>query len=247
MPCASAAHTDLLLREDEVTMPALKEARCLMGHIYSEIGFTKTVRRVQQAIGIRAIYAGRESGPDANDRLGSNEEVFIAARESFYIALVSETGWPVMHFRGPESFLHALNERLLHYADFQGSKQYITTGNMTDNDRVSLFLMDYAHRQCLKILGHMTVTDAKENPELLAQLVVKDYQARGERAVLTTILAFDRNCPQCITTRFAQDEPIERIAPIRQEMAVPRAENRRLRRQAAGGQRSSPAAKARGR
>ncbi len=237
-PSARAAPTGLLLREDVVTVPALKEARGVMGHKYSEIAFTKTVKRVQQMMGSRPPYARREGGPDTNDRLGPNEEVFIAARDSFYIASVSETGWPYVQFRGgPPGFLRVLDERLLGYADFRGSKQYITTGNVMGNDRVSLILMDYAHRERLKILGHMAVTDTRDNPELIARLVIPDYQARVERAVLITVAAFDWSCPQHITPRFTQDELVEGLAPIRQEMALLRAENGRLRRQAAGGQR----------
>ncbi|PVE22779.1 pyridoxamine 5-phosphate oxidase [Microvirga sp. KLBC 81] len=203
-----------------------------MGHKYSEIAFTNTVKSVQQRMGSRAAYARREAGPDMNDRLGPAEAAFIAARDSFYLASVSETGWPYVQFRGgPPGFLRVLDERLLGYADFRGNKQYITTGNVIGNDRVSLFLMDYAHRERLKILGHMAVTDAKDNPELLEQLVVPNYQARVERAVLITVKAFDWNCPQYITPRFTQDELVEGLAPIRQEMASLQAENERLRRQ----------------
>jgi predicted pyridoxine 5'-phosphate oxidase superfamily flavin-nucleotide-binding protein len=142
-----------------------------MGHKYSAIAFTDTVKSVQQKMGSRAAYARRESGPDFNDRLGPDEDAFIAERDSFYIASVSETGWPYVQFRGgPPGFLRVLDERMLGDADFRGNKQYITTGNVIGNDRVSLFLMDYAHRQRLKILGRMAVTDARDNPELVAQL-----------------------------------------------------------------------------
>ena len=238
MPSARAAPTGLLLREDEITVPALKEARGVMGHKYSEIAFTEAVKRVQQMMGSRAPYARREGGPDTKDRLGPNEEAFIAARDSFYIASVSETGWPYVQFRGgPPGFLRVLDERLLGYADFRGSKQYITIGNVTGNDRVSLFLMDYTRRERLKILGHMAVTDTRHNPELIARLVIPDYRAWVERAVLITVSAFDWNCPQHITPRFTQDELVEGLAPIRQEMALLRAENGRLRRQAAAVQR----------
>jgi predicted pyridoxine 5'-phosphate oxidase superfamily flavin-nucleotide-binding protein len=209
-----------------------------MGHKYSEIAFTEAVKRVQQMMGSRAPYARREGGPDTNDRLGPNEGAFIAARDSFYIASVSETGWPYVQFRGgPPGFLRVLDERTLGYADFRGNKQYITTGNVIGNDRVSLFLMDYAHRERLKILGRMVITEAKDNPELVEQLTMKEYEARVERAVLITVAAFDWNCPQHITPRFTQNELVEALAPIRQEMALLRAENGRLRRQAAGRQR----------
>jgi predicted pyridoxine 5'-phosphate oxidase superfamily flavin-nucleotide-binding protein len=238
MPSARVAPTGLLLREEEVAVPALKEARGVMGHKYSEIVFTDTVKAVQKRMGSRVPYARREGGPDTNDRLGPNEGAFIATRDSFYIASVSETGWPYVQFRGgPPGFLRVLDESTLGYADFRGNKQYITTGNVISNDHVSLFLMDYAHRERLKILGHMAVTDARDNPEIIAQLVIPDYPARVERAVLITVAAFDWNCPQHITPRFTQDELVEALAPIRQEMALLRAENGRLRRQAAGLQR----------
>src|SRR5918998_1001722 len=205
-----------------------------MGHRYSEIVFTDTIKGVQKKMGSRAPYARREGGPDTNDRLGPNEEFFIAGRDSFYIASVSETGWPYVQFRGgPPGFLRVLDERLLGYADFRGSKQYITTGNVIGNDRVSLFLMDYAHRERLKILGHMAVMDARNKPALR----FPDYQARIEQAVLIKVAAFEWNCPKHITPRFTQDELMEGLSPIRQEMALLRAENGRLRRQAAGAQR----------
>jgi predicted pyridoxine 5'-phosphate oxidase superfamily flavin-nucleotide-binding protein len=202
-----------------------------MGHKYSEIAFTEAVKRVQQMMGSRAAYARRETGPDVNDRLGPDEAAFIAARDSFYIASVSETGWPYVQFRGgPPGFLRVLDEHTLGYADFRGNKQYITTGNVIGNNRVSLFLMDYAHRERLKVLGHMTVTDVKDDPESTAELVVPDYQARVERTIRITVAAFEWNCPQHITPRFTQAELVEALAPIRQEMATLRTENERLRR-----------------
>ncbi|MGF9764478.1 pyridoxamine 5'-phosphate oxidase family protein [Microvirga sp. 0TCS3.31] len=166
-----------------------------------------------------------------NDRLGPDEEAFIASRDSFYIASVSETGWPYVQFRGgPPGFLRVLDERTLDFADFRGNKQYITTGNVIANDRVSLFLMDYPHRQRLKILGRASVLDIKDDPELVAGLVVKAYDARVERALRITVAAFEWNCPQHITPRFTQDELVEALAPIRQEMASLREENKRLQR-----------------
>ncbi|MBD2750590.1 pyridoxamine 5'-phosphate oxidase family protein [Microvirga sp. BT688] len=209
-----------------------------MSHRYSEIAFTDTVKAVQQRMGSRAAYARRESGPDANDRLGPDEAAFIASRDSFYIASVSETGWPYVQFRGgPPGFLRVLDEHTLGYADFRGNKQYITTGNVIGNDRVSLFLMDYAHRERLKILGHMAVTDIRDNPDSAAELAVPDYQARVERAVRITVAAFEWNCPQHITPRFTQAELVEALAPIRNELTALRAENERLKRQlGVGGQ-----------
>ena len=202
-----------------------------MGHKFGEIAFTDAVKSMQLAMGSRAAYARREGGPDVNDRLGLDETAFIAGRDSFYIASVSETGWPYVQFKGgPPGFLRVLDERMLGYADFHGNRQYITTGNVTGNDHVSLFLIDYPRRQRLKILGRMTVMDAKDNPDLTAQLVVPDYQARVERGVLISVKAFDWNCSQHITPRFTQAELVEVLAPIRQEMTALRVENDRLRR-----------------
>ncbi len=221
-----------------------KGARSVMGHKYLEIVLTDAVKTVQQRMRSRTAYARREGGPDVNDRLGQVEATFIAARDSFYLASVSEIGWPYVQFRGgPPGFLRVLNESLLGYADFRGNKQYITMGNVAVNDRVSLFLMNYAHRERLKILGHVAFTDCKDNPDLMAQLVMPDYQARVERAVLITVSAFDWNCPQYIKPRFTQDELVEALAPIRQEMALLRAESGRLRRQVASGRRNGRAPK----
>jgi uncharacterized protein len=212
-----------------------------MGHRYSEIVFTDTVKTVRRRMGSRGAYAHREDGPDVNDRLGPDEEAFIASRDSFYIASVSKTGWPFVQFRGgPPGFLRVLDERTLGFADFRGNKQYITTGNVIGNDRVSLFLMDYPHCQRLKILGRASVLDIKNDPELVAGLVVKAYDARVERALRITVAAFEWNCPQHITPRFTKDELVEALAPIRQEMASLREENKRLQRQDdAGGHREA--------
>jgi uncharacterized protein len=201
-----------------------------MSHKYAEIAFTDTVKSVQQAMGSRSAYARREGGLDVNDRLGPSEAAFITARDSFYLASVSETGWPYVQFRGgPTGFLRVLDEHTLGYADFRGNRQYVTTGNVAANDRVSLFLMDYAHQRRLKIFGRMRVTEVRDDPALAAKLGVAGYPGRVERAVLVTVEAFDWNCPQHITLRFTQAELAQMLAPVRQEMDALRAENERLR------------------
>jgi uncharacterized protein len=112
------------------------------------------------------------------------------------------------------------------------------------NDRVSLFLMDYVHRQRLKILGRIAVTDMKDDPELVAKLTVADYPARVERAMLITVEAFDWNCPQHITPRFTEAELADALAPIRHELTSLRAENERLRRTIDAGAESRPVSSA---
>jgi predicted pyridoxine 5'-phosphate oxidase superfamily flavin-nucleotide-binding protein len=170
-------------------------------------------------------------GPVRNDRLGDAEGLFIAGRDGFYLASVSETGWPYVQYRGgPAGFLQVLDERMLGFADFRGNRQYVTTGNVASNDRVSLFLMDYAHQRRLKIFGSLRMVDAHEDLELAARLAVPGYAGRVERAALIQVEAFDWNCPQHITLRFTQEELNEAIAPVREELAALRAENERLHR-----------------
>ncbi|MBB3394919.1 putative pyridoxine 5'-phosphate oxidase superfamily flavin-nucleotide-binding protein [Rhizobium sp. BK538] len=112
-------------------------------------------------------------------------------------------GWPYIQYRGgPAGFLTTVDASTLAFADFRGNRQYITTGNVRANDRVSLFLMDYTHRQRLKIFGHMRIIDAADDPVLAKKLTVPDYPARVERLVLIAVEAFDWNCPQHITPRF---------------------------------------------
>jgi predicted pyridoxine 5'-phosphate oxidase superfamily flavin-nucleotide-binding protein len=201
-----------------------------MGHKYAKIAFTDTVKAVQQAMGSRSAYARREDGPDCNGRLGPGEAAFIAARDGFYLASVSEAAWPYVQFRGgPTGFLRVLDARTLGYADFRGNRQYVTTGNVAANDRVSLFLMDYAHRRRLKIFGRMRVVEADDDPALAAKLAVPGYPARVERMVLIAVEAFDWNCPQHITPRYTQAEIAGMLVSIRQEMEALRAENERLR------------------
>jgi uncharacterized protein len=198
-----------------------------MGNKYGEIAFTDAVKAVQNQMGSREAYARRENGPDFNDRLGPDERTFITSRDSFFIASVSETGWPYVQFRGgPAGFLRVLDNRTLAYADFSGNHQYITTGNVSSNDRVSLFLMDYPNRRRLKIYGRMVIADISEKPEI----AVPEYDAQVERAVLITVEAFEWNCPRHITPRFTQDDLVEVMAPIRQELTKLRSENARLRR-----------------
>jgi uncharacterized protein len=178
------------------------------------------VKSVQQTMGSRNAYARRESGFDSNGRLGPNEVEFIAGRDSFYIASVSETGWPYVQFRGgPVGFLRVLDEQTLGFADFRGNRQYITTGNVTANDRVSLFLMDYTNRRRLKIFGRIRAINARDDPKLTAGLTMADYVAVVERAMLIKVQAFDWNCPQHIIPRFSEMEFATKFASFRGEDA----------------------------
>jgi hypothetical protein len=185
---------------------------------------------LQQAMGSRGAYARRDAGSDANDRLGPSEAAQPGAeRDGFYIASVSETGWPYIQFRGgPPGLMRLLEDKTLGYADFRGNRQYVTTGNVAANDRVSLFLMDYVHQRRLKIFGRLQVVDGGADPALAKELSVNGYPGRVERAVLTTIEAFDRNCPQRITPRFTEAGLAAVLTSFREQMISLRAENERL-------------------
>lgn len=178
-----------------------------MGHKFAEIAFTETVKSLQQSQGSRSGYARREGGDVAfNDRLGQSEAQFIAERDSFYMATVSETGWPyVQHRGGPKGFLRVLDERLIGFADFSGNRQYVSVGNLSGEDRVSLFLMDYPNRTRLKLLGRAKFVDLNDS-DVIGRLTPQNYRARVERGVHISIEAFDWNCPQHITPRYTMAE-----------------------------------------
>lgn len=183
-----------------------------MIHKYLQIASTPAVRAAHDQYGSAAHYASvdpsvDDQGPVSNDSLTLREASFITARDGFYIASVSETGWPYVQFRGgPPGFLRVLDDRTLGYADLRGNRQYLTVGNVAANDRVSLILMDYAKQQRLKMFGRIRVTHATDDPALAAGLAVPDYPGFVERAVLIFLEGFDWNCPQHITPRFTEGE-----------------------------------------
>ncbi|AMD57982.1 pyridoxamine 5-phosphate oxidase [Agrobacterium tumefaciens] len=179
---------------------------------YLDIATTPSVAAAQDKYGSAEQWAriAARGGVDETtrgQRLSPAEAGFIGERDGFYLASVSETGWPYVQYRGgPAGFLTVLEPALLGFGDFRGNRQYITTGNVTANDRVSLFLMDYAHRQRLKIFGRIRIIDAADDPSLAERLTMPDYSARVERLVLIGVEAFDWNCPQHITPRFTLAE-----------------------------------------
>jgi uncharacterized protein len=190
-----------------------------MGHKFAELAFTPKVKAAQERNGSRRAYARMESGEDHHNVLGPSEAGFIAARDSFYMATVSETGWPyIQHRGGPAGFVHALDGKTIGFADFRGNRQYVSVGNLQTEDRVSLFLMDYPNQARLKILGRARMVDANDQ-ETLQRLSMPEYGAQVERGILISIEAFDWNCPQHITPRFTLAEIEEGMAPLRQRIA----------------------------
>ena len=188
-----------------------------MAEKFLEIVVTPAVARAQEH------YFGRATSvSDAPERdpLTEDEQSFIAARDSFYMATVRETGWPyVQHRGGKPGFLRVLNPTTLAFADYKGNRQMISTGNLAVNDRVTLFLMDYPQRTRLKILGHARVEDARQHPELVAQLAEPEVHRIVERLFFIDVVSFDWNCPQYITPRYTAAEVENVVAPLRQRIA----------------------------
>jgi hypothetical protein len=186
---------------------------------YSQLTFTDSVKDVQEQYGSRRAGAKLESLDYDDVHLGPKEAEFIHDRDSFYMASVSESGWPYVQFRGgPRGFLHVLDPNTLGYLDFGGNRQYISTGNLRKNDRVALILMDYPRRRRLKVMAHTKIVDAAEHPDLVEELRNPDYPAPVERIVLFKVEAFDWNCPQHITPRFTEEEVLARENVLRERI-----------------------------
>ena len=196
---------------------------------FLNIAGTPSVQEAQHANGSGNYWAAFK-GDRTFDRFTDAERQFIAARDSFYMATVSETGWPyVQHRGGPPGFIRVLDDKTLAIADFRGNRQYITLGNLTAANRASLFLMDYPSRRRLKIFAHAEVKTLADNPELAQALATPGYKALPERALLFHLDAFDWNCPQHITPRFTEEEVAEAILPVRKRMMELESENKVLR------------------
>ena len=197
-----------------------------MGHAYHNIAFTDAVKSLQDQRGSRASYARFEGGPERGDKIGPNEAAFISARDSFYMASKSETGWPyVQHRGGPEGFVRVLDDGTLGFADFAGNRQYVSLGNLKGDNRVSLFFMDYANKTRLKLFGHVEEIDPADS-ETLSKLALSDYKARVERGIIIRVEAIDWNCPQHITPRYSEAQVAEvveklttRVAQLEAELA----------------------------
>lgn len=200
-----------------------------MAKNFAEIAFTESVKEQQKKYGSRRSYAKMEAQERGN-KISENEAEFIAERDGFYLATVGESGFPYVQFRGgPKGFLKVIEPKKLAYADFRGNMQYISVGNLTRNDKAALILMDYANRQRLKIYARIEVVEAKDAPELIAQLQDTSYDAQVERAMVLHVEAFDWNCPQHITQRFTIEEIRELNAPLYEHVAQLEAEIERLK------------------
>jgi predicted pyridoxine 5'-phosphate oxidase superfamily flavin-nucleotide-binding protein len=184
---------------------------------FDRISRTNSVRTAQQH-----YYEVSEPLVDAAmplDELTAEETDFIRARNSFYMATITENGWPyIQHRGGPPGFMRVLDPHTLAFADYRGNRQMLSTGNLATNDRVALFLMDYPQRTRLKILGHTTVKDAREHPELVEQLADPKDRRLIERLFIINVVGFDWNCPAHITPRYTPAEIEKYIAPLKRRI-----------------------------
>jgi uncharacterized protein len=194
-----------------------------MRHRFFDLAFTPAVQAEQARRGSRTGYAAlsaRRSDGATADLLEEQEFAFIAERDSFYLATVSETGWPyVQHRGGPVGFVRRVDEQTIGWAEYTGNRQYVSAGNAAADDRVAMIFVDYPHQERLKVLGHMRAYDAADRPDLARLLGIEHYNARVERFVLVTVEAFDWNCPQHITPRFTVEEIDKLVASLHARIA----------------------------
>lgn len=197
-----------------------------MASAFADITFTPSVKAAQSLYGSREANRGFELSENTGNELGEHEAEFIAQRDSFYQATVSESGWPyVQHRGGPVGFLKVLDERTIGFADFRGNRQYLSVGNLNADERISLILMDYPNRRRLKLWGKARIVHERDYPELIAQLEVLTYRAQIERGIIIHIEAIEWNCPQHITPRYSEAQLESILAPVL-------AENQQLKAQA---------------
>jgi predicted pyridoxine 5'-phosphate oxidase superfamily flavin-nucleotide-binding protein len=167
----------------------------------SDIAFTPAVKAIQARKGSRAAYARMEAGGGWQTRITPDLTAFIAAQTSIFFGTANAEGQPyIQHRGGPPGFLRVLDDKTIAFADFTGNRQFISVGNLTENPKAYLFLIDYAHRRRIKLWG--TARVVADDAALLASLMPEDYQARPDQAILFTIEAWDANCPQHIPVRF---------------------------------------------
>jgi len=171
-------------------------------HSYSsDVAFTPAVKEIQTRKGSRQAYAHVEQNGGWRTEIDDNLTAFLADINSLYFATASADGQPyIQHRGGPRGFVKILDKNTLAFADYSGNRQYITQGNLSENPKANIFLMDYAHRRRVKIWGDARVVD--DDPALLQSLMPQGYKARPEQVILFKISAWDTNCPQHIPQKF---------------------------------------------
>ncbi len=201
-----------------------------MRHYSSDIAFTPTVKAIQTKYGSRSAYSKLEAGRGWQTKVTPELESFLADLDMFYLGTANAEGQPYIQYRGgPPGFLKVVDEKTLGFADFGGNRQYITLGNLTENQKAFVFLMDYAHSRRIKLWGTLRVVE--DDPALLDQLRDSSYPGKVERAILFTIQAWDVNCPQHIHKRFSQRQIAPVIEMLQSRIAELEAELRQVMRE----------------
>ncbi len=197
----------------------------------SDVAFTPSVKAAQRALGSRAMYERIERGDGWETTVTSELAGFLAERDSFYLATASADGQPyIQHRGGPKGLLRVVDEKTLGFVDFAGNKQFITVGNLADNDRAFIFLMDYAHRRRVKLWGRARIVEG--DAALTARLTPSGSKGRAERVVLFELAAWDVNCPQHIPQKIDASDVQTRVEALNARIAVLERENEALRRAA---------------
>ena len=197
-----------------------------MARTSTDVAFSPSVKALQQRLGSRVAYARLEARGGWQSTITPDLAAFIAARDSFYLATASAGGQPyIQHRGGPKGFLHVLDDRTLAFADYAGNRQYITAGNLAENPRAFIFLMDYSTRTRIKLWG--TARAVENDPSLLARLAPAGGKPRVERAIVFEVVAWDANCPQHIPLKHDEEE----VAALRARIAELEQENAGLRRE----------------
>jgi len=194
----------------------------------SNIAFTPTVKAIQTRRGSRAAYARMEEQGGWRTRVTPELAAFLEERDSAYLGTANRDGQPyIQHRGGPKGFIRVLNDTTLGFADFAGNRQYISTGNLTENPRAFLFLMDYANRRRIKIWGRARVVSA--NAKIAVDLMPPDYRARQQQAIIFKIKAWDVNCPQHIPQKFDAADVESAVQRLQFRIQELEAENAALR------------------
>jgi uncharacterized protein len=191
----------------------------------SDVAFTPAVKAIQAKKGSREGYAEVERNGGWRTEIDERLASFLADTNSFYLATATADGQPyIQHRGGPKGFVKVLDKRTIAFADYAGNRQYLTQGNLSENPKAHIFIMDYAHRRRVKIWGEARIID--DDPALLESLMPKGYRARPEQVILFKIAAWDTNCPQHIPQKFdaadvaqAMSEAAAKIAALEAEVA----------------------------
>ncbi len=194
----------------------------------SDVAFTRAVKAIQASRGSRGNYERMERSGGWNTEIDDALATFIAQQRSFFLATATAEGQPyIQHRGGPPGFLRVLNARTLAFADYRGNRQYVSLGNLSENPKVHLFLIDYARQTRVKIWGIAKVIEG--NTDLIASLMPDGYNARPEQAMIIDVVAWDANCPQHIPQRLEADDVAQALATRDERIAALEAEIRELR------------------